>query len=94
LVASLAEDIRACKYVRSHTIDTALNQALVESCAMAPIQRGITEVCWDSLDELEAAVVSPEGAKAATRLVDDEAKLIDFSRSTIFITEEHTVFER
>ena len=94
LVASVAVDIRARKYVQSHTIETPLNRALVESRGMAPIHQGITEVWWDSLEELEAAVVTPEGAAAAARLVEDEAKFIDLSRSTIFITEEHTIFDR
>jgi uncharacterized protein (TIGR02118 family) len=94
LVASVAEDIRARKYVQSHTIETPLNQALVESRGMAPIHQGITEVWWDNMEDLEAAVATAEGAAAAARLVEDEAKFIDFSRSTIFITEEHTIFDR
>ena len=94
LVASVAEAIRARKYVQSHTIDTPLNQALVESRGMAPIHQGITEVWWDSTEELEAAVASPEGTAAAARLIEDEAKFIDFGRSTIFLTEEHTIFDR
>ena len=49
---------------------------------------------WDSLDDLQAAMTSEAGAKAAARLLEDEAKFIDFSRSTIFITEEHPIFER
>jgi hypothetical protein len=88
------EAIRARKYVQSHTIETPFNQALVESRGLAPIHQGITEVWWNSLEELEAAVASPEGAAAAARLVEDEAKFVDFSRSTIFLTEEHTIFER
>ncbi len=94
LVASLAEDIRARKYVQSHTIDSPLNQALVDSRGMAPIHQGITEVWWENLEELQTALSSPEGTQAAARLVEDEAKFIDFTRSTIFLTEEHTVFER
>ena len=94
LVASVAEDIGARKYVQSHTIDTPLNQALVESRGLAPIHQGITEVWWDSLDDLQAALASEAGAKAGARLLEDEAKFIDFSRSTIFLTEEHPIFER
>jgi EthD domain len=77
-----------------HTVESPLNQALVESRGTAPIHQGITEVWWDSMEELEAAVATPEGAAAGARLVEDEAKFIDFSRSTIFITEEHTIFDR
>jgi uncharacterized protein (TIGR02118 family) len=94
LVASVAADIRARKYVQSHTIDTPLNQVLVDSRGMAPIHHGITEVWWDSVAELQAAMATQEGAKAAARLLEDEAKFIDFSRSTIFLTEEHTIFDR
>jgi uncharacterized protein (TIGR02118 family) len=94
LVASVAEDIGARKYVQSHTIDTPLNQALVESRGMAPIHQGITEVWWDSLDDLQAAMATDAGTKAAARLLEDEAKFIDFSRSTIFLTEEHPIFDR
>ena len=94
LVASVAEDIKARKYIQSHTIDTPLNQAFVESRGMAPIHQGITEVWWDSLDDLQEAMTTEAGAKAATRLLEDEAKFIDFSRSTIFMTEEHPIFER
>jgi uncharacterized protein (TIGR02118 family) len=94
LVASVAEDIGARKYVQSHTIDTPINQALVESRGMAPIHQGITEVWWDSLDDLQARMATEAGAKAAALLLEDEANFIDFSRSTIFLTEEHPIFER
>jgi uncharacterized protein (TIGR02118 family) len=94
LVASVAEDIGARKYVQSHTIDTPINQTLVESRGMAPIHQGITEVWWDSLDDLQAGMATEAGAKAAALLLEDEAKFIDFSQSTIFLTEEHPIFER
>ena len=94
LVASVAEDIGARKYVQSHTIDTPLNQAFVESRGLAPIHQGITEVWWDSLDDLQAAMTTEAGVKAAARLLEDEAKFIDFSRSAIFLTEEHPIFDR
>ncbi len=94
LVASVAEDIRARKYVQSHTLDTPLNQALVESRGLAPIHQGITEVWWDSIDDLQAALTTDEGAQAGARLLEDEAKFIDFSKSTIFLTEEHVIFDR
>ena len=94
LVASVAEDIGARKYVQSHTIDTPLNQTLVESRGMAPIHQGITEVWWDSLEDLQTRMASDAGTKAAARLLEDEAKFIDFSRSTIFLTEEHPIFDR
>lgn len=94
LVTSVAEAIKARKYVQSHTIDTPLNQVLVDSRGMAPIHQGITEVWWDSIDDLQAALATEAGAEAGQRLLEDEAKFIDLARSTIFLTEEHTIFER
>ena len=94
LVASVASDIQARRYVQSHTIDSPLNAVLVESRGMAPSCDGITEVWWDSIESLQAALASPEGASAAARLLEDEAKFVDFSRSTISLTEEHEIFDR
>jgi len=94
LVTSVAEAIKARKYIQSHTIETPLNQVLVDSRGMAPIYQGITEVWWDTIEDLQAALATEAGSEAGQRLLEDEAKFIDFSRSTIFLTEEHTIFER
>jgi uncharacterized protein (TIGR02118 family) len=92
-VRSVAAQIGAARYVQSHTLDTPLNGALVESRGMAPFNEGITEVWWHSMEELEAAISTPEGKEAMEMLVEDEATFIDLERSTIFITEEHTIFD-
>jgi hypothetical protein len=92
-VRAVAEAIRARRYVQSHTIDTRLNDALVESRGMAPIYEGITEVWCDTLDDLHAAVASADGAEAMQMLLEDESTFIDFARSTIFMTEEHEIFD-
>jgi uncharacterized protein (TIGR02118 family) len=92
-VRSVAEAIRARRYVQSHTIDTPLNQAFIEGRGMSPIYDGITELWFDSLEDLQAAASSPEGGQALQMLGEDEAKFIDLSRSTIFMTEEHEIFD-
>jgi uncharacterized protein (TIGR02118 family) len=91
-VKSVAEAIKAVRYVQSHTLDTPLNDLLVESRGMSPVYEGITEVWWDSLDDLQAAVSTDEGAAAMQMLLEDESTFIDFPRSTIFMTEEIEVF--
>ena len=48
---------------------------------------------WDSLDDLNAGNATPEGREAGRALMEDEAKFIDFKRSHIFMTEEHTIFD-
>jgi len=92
-VREVAKAIRARKYVQSHTLNTPLNAALVSSRGMSPFYEGITEVFWDSLEELQAAIASPEGAAALKMLAEDEAKFIDLARSTVFMTQEHEIFD-
>jgi uncharacterized protein (TIGR02118 family) len=91
-VEAAAAAIKAVRYVQSHTLDTPLNDLLVESRGMSPAYEGITEVWWDSIDDLQAAVSTDEGAAAMQLLLEDEATFIDFARSTIFLTEEIAVF--
>lgn len=93
MVRDVAKALRARKYIQSHTMETPLNQALIESRGMAPCYEGIAEAWWNSLDELQSGVSDPEGAEAVKMLGEDEAKFIDQSRSTMFITEEHEIFD-
>jgi uncharacterized protein (TIGR02118 family) len=92
LVRSVAADIGACHYVQSHTIMPEMNQVLVEGRGLEPPYDGVTEVWWESREALERGSASPAGQKAAARLVKDEAGFIDFSRSRVFMTEEHEIF--
>ena len=92
-VINVAKDIRARRYVQSHTLDTPLNEAFAESRGLSPFYDGITEVWWDSLDDLMSAASSPEGAVAFEMLLKDEQEFIDHARSTIFMTEEHGIFD-
>jgi hypothetical protein len=36
---------------------------------------------------------APEGVAAHAKLIEDEARFCDLSRSSIFLTEEHTIFD-
>jgi uncharacterized protein (TIGR02118 family) len=93
LVKSVAKAIRARKYVQSHTVLPEMAASMSASRKMAPIYEGITEVWWDSVEELNAGGNTPEGQEAGRMLLQDEAKFIDFARSTIFFTEEHLIFD-
>lgn len=92
-VIKVAEAIRARRYVQSHTVDTPLNQAFLDSRGLSPWYDGITEVWWDSLDDLQGAASSPEGAETFEMLLEDEYEFIDHPRSAIFMTEEHEIFD-
>ncbi len=94
LVGEVAEAIHARRYVQSHTIDTPLNAQFAEPRGMDRAYDGITEVWWDSLEDLVAGMNTPEGQAAHERLLEDEREFIDLANSFISLTEEHLIFDR
>lgn len=93
LVRSVARTLRARKYIQSHTVAPEIGAQFAQSREMAEGFDGITEVWWDSLENLTAGSATPEGREAGRLLAEDEARFIDLKRSTIFLTEEHTIFD-
>ncbi len=93
LVRSFAKTMRARKYVQSHTIAPELNAEFAKSRGMPEAYDGITEVWWDSIEDLTAGMNSDAGREAGRKLLEDESTFIDFKRSYLFLTEEHTIFD-
>jgi uncharacterized protein (TIGR02118 family) len=91
-VQLFAKALHARRYVQSHTLDSVFNEALRASRGARVPYDGITEVWWDSEDELAAAMGDPDGAEAGRQLLEDERKFIDFEHSSIFLTQEHEIF--
>ena len=94
LVAAHAEALRLRKYVQSHLVEHPSNEAMRAARGMLPAADGVTEVWWDSLADFQAAYATPSGGAAGAALAEDEATFIDFSRSCVFMTEEHPIFDR
>jgi uncharacterized protein (TIGR02118 family) len=94
LVREVSGVIRAKGYVQSHAVGGELNDQLRQSRGMSEGYDGITEVWWDSLEELTAAMQAPESQDAQARLLKDESRFIDFAASCIFMTEEHVIFDQ
>ncbi|MFC1579034.1 EthD domain-containing protein [Pseudomonadota bacterium] len=93
LVKSLASDLNAVRYVQSHTILPSINELLrVGRAGLQEPYDGITEVWWNSREDLERALQTPEGQKAAALLAEDEARMADFSKCRVFMTQEHDIF--
>ena len=92
-VKKAAEAMRALRYVKSHTCEAELNQAFVASRGLAPAYDGITEVWWNSIEDLKAAMGSTVGADAMAKLLEDESHFIEFSQSRVFMTTEHLIFD-
>ena len=84
-----ASDMRAKKYVQSHTVDTPLNDGMRNSRGMLPEYDGVAEVWFESEEELMAAMGSPEGQKLGAALLEDEQNFIDHAKSSAFIVREH-----
>ena len=93
LVRSVAEDMRAVRYVQSHTAMPEVNDAFRAGRGLAEPYDGITEVWWESASELMEGGATDAGREAARLLQEDEANFIDFSRSRVFMTEEHEIFD-
>ncbi len=85
--------LRAKRYIQNHTLDTPFNEILRVTRDAMESYDGIVEVCWDSIEELEEASLTPEGAQAAEELLNDEKKFIDLSRSSLWFAEEHLFFD-
>ncbi len=93
LVQSFAEALKAQRYVQSHLLTSPLNEIAQGGRGASGPYDGITEIWWNSHEELLGAMQTPEGAAAHEKLIEDEATFCDLSRSSIFLTEEHTIFD-
>jgi len=92
LARSLLKPLGAARYVQSHTVAPELNAALAPTRGTAEAYDGLAEISWESIEAFVTASSSEEGRRANEILVEDEARFIDFERSSLFVTEEHTIF--
>ena len=92
LVKSVAASLNALRYVQSHTVLPEINQAIRDSRGSEAAYDGITELWWRDAATLGEVLASPGFATAQQTLITDEATFIDLSHSTLFLTEEHTIF--
>lgn len=81
----------AKRYVQSHTLETPFDDLLRQSRGGGEPYDGLVEVWFDSLQDLESAFGTAEGARASEELLSDERRFIDLSRSSLWFAEEHTL---
>jgi uncharacterized protein (TIGR02118 family) len=94
LARRLLEPLKLRRYVQTHTVDTDLNAQLAAARGTIEAFDGVAELWWDSLDDLLATLGSEDGQRANAELANDEARFIDLERSSLFLTEEHVIFDR
>ena len=88
LVRSFQSALGIQRYVQVHRVDGPYNDALRASRdALEPFD-GTAELWWDSIDALAAASSSEEGLAAGQKLLEDEMRFIDLSRSSLWLGEE------
>lgn len=91
-VRGVAEKLGFSRYVQSHVVAPTMNQLLIESRGLLPAFDGLTEVWAESEEALMTAMGGPDGLSAMQMLIEDESQFIDFSGSSVFMTEETTIF--
>ena len=92
LVAAHREALRIRRYVQMHSATTELNDAIRAGRGAPLMYDGVAELWWDSIEDLTAAMQSPEGQAAGLTLLEDERKFIDLTRSPLFLGEERVIF--
>jgi len=91
-VAERQKALQAARYVQSHTVEPELNILLQQSRGLEEPYDGVTEIWWESVDVLREAMATPDGSRAMEELLQDEATFIDFGRSRLYLTQEHSIF--
>jgi uncharacterized protein (TIGR02118 family) len=85
--------LRVKRYVQTHTLDTPLNEVMRDSRGGGEPYDGVVEIWWDSVEDLEGAFASPEGAQASEELLEDERRFIDLPRSSMWLAKEEVFIE-
>jgi uncharacterized protein (TIGR02118 family) len=93
LVRELAPAMRLRRYVQLHTMPHTVNDLRRRGRGAPEEFDGIAVLTFDSVADLIAASDTPEGRIAVRRLVEDERKFIDLTRSPIWVNEEHVIVE-
>jgi uncharacterized protein (TIGR02118 family) len=91
LVRQHAATLRIRRYVQVHALDDPVNDGLRESRGAPERYDGVAELWWDGIEDLAAAIASPEGRQASLALFEDERRFIDHARSPLWIGREHVV---
>jgi uncharacterized protein (TIGR02118 family) len=91
LIRSQAPAMGILRYQQVHRFESPLEQALRESRGtVTPPYMGHAEVWFDR----GLARSGPEAAAAGRRAIEDEAKFIDFKRSSLWIAKERVFIDR
>src|ERR1051326_5801851 len=89
LVASVARPLRMRRYMLSHTIEDPLYDGLrAARTGMHEPFDGIASVWFDSREDLDGAIRSDDARKGGPLVLEDERRVIDLSRSPLWVSQE------
>lgn len=93
LFKKFADAYKAVRYVQSHTIDSPLNEIMRKSRGTLEAYDGVGEIWWQSEEDFLEAISSQEIQKLRGMFVEDEARFINLSASSVFFTVEHVLVD-
>ncbi len=91
LVRRHAKALRIRRYVQLHTLDDPINAALQASRGAEEPYDGVAELWWESREDLEQALATPEAQQAGRELLEDERRFIDLGRSALWLGTERPI---
>jgi uncharacterized protein (TIGR02118 family) len=90
LVRKNSGALRIRRYVQTHSLTDAFNDAIRASREAPEMYDGVAELWWDSLDDLSGPQTQ-ERLAAGQELLEDERKFIDLARSPLFLGAEKVI---
>ncbi len=92
LVRKHAKAMGFLRYVQSHKRPSAEIEAFAAGRGWKPAPDGLTEVWWESVEAMQAALASPEGIAASAELEQDEKHFIDPPKISAYLAVEEEIF--
>lgn len=92
LVRKHAKAMGFLRYVQSHKTPSPEIEAFAAGRGWKPAPDGLTEVWWESMESMQAALGSPEGIAASAELEADEKHFIDPPKISAYLAVEEEIF--
>jgi hypothetical protein len=93
LVRKHARAMGFLRYVQSHKQEAPAIDAFAAGRGWQCPPDGLTEVWWDSMEAMNAALGSEAGQRASAALEADERQFCDTKRLSAFLAVEETIFD-
>lgn len=93
LVKHHASAMGFVRYVQSHKQPSEAIETFTKERGFQSPPDGLSELWWQSIEEMQRALASPEGQVASAELEADERQFCDTRKLSAFLAVEETVFD-